>query len=413
MPYNNPYNQSIANKMNALNERFAHLYAYSPVDGRGNPFALEGGSSAGVLFQIGNASKRDAEDNIVNNNMNLPSTYYYGNDAEDGGDLKGGSGFAQGTFRDRGDGSQLGASPVVGVFQKGSGISGGHRHGDFAESDHQEYRGGHRHGDFAESDHQEYRGGSHFDKMLEDVVKAKSMKGGAKKLGEMMMRVAKEQHMKGGSFWDDFKSGFNTVFEPASKYILKPLAMATGNPLAVAGLTALGYGTPSGGADPSGVGVREVGGAILGNPDPYPVKGNSERLAGRGRGRPKKAIVGDKQHDLLAMPAPVALSNGVPPTAQLRGSYGGSKPSKAKEAVMKAVSKKLGCAVPSDTDDKSMSTRPVKVKPAVMPKDFDKVGSGDGRKKRAEIVKRIMKEKGLKMIDASRYVREHNLYKKD
>ena len=66
MPYNNPYNRSIANVMDGINERFAHLYAYSPVDGRGNPFALEGGSSAGVLFQMGNASKRDGEDNIVN-----------------------------------------------------------------------------------------------------------------------------------------------------------------------------------------------------------------------------------------------------------------------------------------------------------------------------------------------------------
>lgn len=31
---------------------------------------------------------------------------------------------------------------------------------------------------------------------------------------------------------------------------------------------------------------------------------------------------------------------------------------------------------------------------------------------RAEIVKKIMKEKGMKMIDASKYVKEHNLYKK-
>jgi hypothetical protein len=40
-------------------------------------------------------------------------------------------------------------------------------------------------------------------------------------------------------------------------------------------------------------------------------------------------------------------------------------------------------------------------------------GAGsDGRKVRAELVKKIMKEKGLKMVDASKYVKEHNLYKK-
>jgi hypothetical protein len=37
-------------------------------------------------------------------------------------------------------------------------------------------------------------------------------------------------------------------------------------------------------------------------------------------------------------------------------------------------------------------------------------GKTDGRAKRAEIVKQVMKEKGLKMIEASQYVKKHNLY---
>ena len=37
-------------------------------------------------------------------------------------------------------------------------------------------------------------------------------------------------------------------------------------------------------------------------------------------------------------------------------------------------------------------------------------GKTDGRAKRAEIVKKVMKEKGLKMIEASKYVKAHNLY---
>ena len=40
-----------------------------------------------------------------------------------------------------------------------------------------------------------------------------------------------------------------------------------------------------------------------------------------------------------------------------------------------------------------------------------KSGGADGRKKRAEIVKKVMKEKGLKMIEASAYVKQHGLYK--
>jgi hypothetical protein len=37
-------------------------------------------------------------------------------------------------------------------------------------------------------------------------------------------------------------------------------------------------------------------------------------------------------------------------------------------------------------------------------------GAGDGRAKRAAIVKQVMKEKGLKMIEASKYVKAHGLY---
>jgi len=38
-------------------------------------------------------------------------------------------------------------------------------------------------------------------------------------------------------------------------------------------------------------------------------------------------------------------------------------------------------------------------------------GAMDGRKRRAEIVKKVMKEHGLKMTDASKYVKQHGLYK--
>jgi len=36
--------------------------------------------------------------------------------------------------------------------------------------------------------------------------------------------------------------------------------------------------------------------------------------------------------------------------------------------------------------------------------------AGDGRRKRAEIVKKVMAEKGMKMIEASKYVKQHGLY---
>jgi hypothetical protein len=40
------------------------------------------------------------------------------------------------------------------------------------------------------------------------------------------------------------------------------------------------------------------------------------------------------------------------------------------------------------------------------------VGEADGRRKRAEVVRKVMAEKGMKMIEASKYVKEHGLYQK-
>jgi hypothetical protein len=50
------------------------------------------------------------------------------------------------------------------------------------------------------------------------------------------------------------------------------------------------------------------------------------------------------------------------------------------------------------------------IAPALMKGKGVRSGGGDGRKKRAEIVKKIMKEQGLKMTDASKYVKAHGLY---
>jgi hypothetical protein len=459
MPYNNPYNRAIAHTLHDVNERFAHLYAYSPVDGRGG---LAGnGSAPGVLFQMGNASKRDGEDNIVNDNVQpLPEVYYYGNDAEE---MKGGNGFAEGTFRDRGDGVQEGVA--TGHYMKG-----GHRFGD--ESERRDDLGYQEHG---------YRGygmcscdkncggamcgGGWFD-FIKDIAGVASHVGdianatgqvvntvknigsgadcGGSKMGSILGALLKEKHgagMSGGSFWEDLGNTalsilpFIALGKPKMKGGAKQGAMFgqmlkekmegkglsggsfwedLGNTaLSILPFIALGKprGRPKkvGGAILGAEDGSKVGGAILGNPDPYPVKGNSARLAGRGK--KAKELIGNKQHDLLAMPSPV-LANGVPPASQLRGAYGGAKPD-LKEKVMKAVAKKLkgGKNLSGMTDMRANVTPFIGT---VMPEPSKEVGtgSGDGRKKRAEIVKRIMKERGVKMIQASKIVKDEGLYKK-
>lgn len=438
MPYDNPYNRNIAQELSQINHRFAKLYAYSPVDGRGG-YSV-GGSNAGVLFQMGNASKRDGEDNLYNEDLQLPPQYYYGNSAES---MMGGSGFAEGTFRDTGIGHQDGVS-AVGEYEKGMGMSGGNKD---------------------------------IDGMSKDLF-GKASPEHFRRLGRMLGQHMKGRGMSGGSIWDDIQEGLGDVLGFVPKMAMSAL----------------------GGASPADKEVG-VGGAILGNPDSYPRMGDSERIAGRGkisaeerkalqsvlekhpemtgagfwddfksgfnsvfspvasvvkaiapafgpaglatsaglsaigygkkgRGRPKGS--GKKQllsanGDLLAMPSP-CLANGVPPRSQLRGAYGGSKPSDAlKESVIKAVAKKMKGKGKEKEEEmpKSQDVIHIDFEKGSLPKKngganlkgmTDKreemKGAGDGRKKRAEIVKRIMKEKGLKMIDASRYVKEHNLYKK-
>lgn len=407
MPYDNPYNRNIANELAQVNHRYAKLYAYSPVDGSG----MSGGSNAGVLFQMGNASKRDGEDNMYNEELNLPPQYYYGQDGES---MMGGSGFAEGTFRDTGEGFQEGAvggASPVGVYEKGAGMSGGNKDIDgmtkdlFGSATPQHFRmlgrmlGQHMKG-------RGVSGGS----ILSDITEglsdtlglvprlAMGALGGASPAQEEVgvggailgnpdpyPRMGDSERlagrgMSGGSFWDDFKKGFNMVIEPVAS-VAKAVAPVFGHPEISAGIHALGYGQK------------------------------------RGRGRPKKAELKSANGDLLAMPSPV-LANGVPPREQLRGAYGGAKPSsedKLKESVIKAVEKKMKGGKKKEKEEmpKSQDVVHIDFEKGSLPKKNGgaKSSGSDGRKKRAEIVKKVMADRKVSMIEASKIVKQEGLYK--
>jgi hypothetical protein len=105
-----------------------------------------------------------------------------------------------------------------------------------------------------------------YDQFLE-FLKTKGLK---KKPTDSQLKKLYKEHkgikrLQGKGFWDDFREGFNMVFEPASKYLLKPLATATGAIPVVAGLTALGYGK-SGGAS-RGANFMKALGAMAGKPN--------------------------------------------------------------------------------------------------------------------------------------------------
>jgi hypothetical protein len=71
----------------------------------------------------------------------------------------------------------------------------------------------------------------------------------------------------------------------------------------------------------------------------------------------------------------------------------------------------VGLAKPKMLNMKQREQLP-DVKPKVVERNQMQAIRGAGRSTRNEIVKKIMKEKGMKMIEASSYVKKHNLYKK-
>ena len=445
MPYDNAYNRGIAQDLNAFNERFATLYGYSPVDGRGG--YSEGGSNAGVLFQMGNASKRDGEDNVYNDDLALPPVYYYGQDAEG---LEGGNGFAAGTFRDTGEGSQLGVSAT------------GHFDGAAAARSVAKYEGsgsGYQGGNlFTDIYHGFEDLGSDIGSAVDYVIgSAKPKKQKLRALGRLLAHSmqhkltggakaqAAAESLAGGSWWDSLKEGVSDVVSFLPDLAIHAIAGKKPDPLGGSagpkgskprkmrgGDAAAAEVSPPTGAGASGGAERQIGGAILGNPDGYPRMGDSARIAGRGKGRKvggAKALEGPNG-DLLAMPGP-ALANGVPPRAQLRGSYGGAKPAElTKEAVIKAVKAKLkGKGAEKPEKPESHDVVHIDFEKGSIPKikggknlsgmtdkraEAAPAAGGakgtDGRKRRAEIVKRVMQERGLKLIEASKYVKAHNLY---
>ena len=213
--------------------------------------------------------------------------------------------------------------------------------------------------------------GGNFHEQLKDKVKDLSslVKKVAPKALKMMMEEGKKKYGKGFNFGKFLSKVGKAVAPIALEEGKKAIGLGRkkgGNLLKDAidiGEKILGLGTKKGRGRPPKIGVPKI--APLGSK-----KDSCGRSSGtRDYGKP---CVG-----------------GVP--------SGGNILKDALEAV-KPVAKKVG--------KKALEVAKDEVKSEV------KKRVGGGRAKRAEIVKKIMKEKGLKMTDASKYVKEHNLYKK-
>ena len=177
------------------------------------------------------------------------------------------------------------------------------------------------------------------------------MHGGARDMGAKLSKHIMELHGKG--WWDDFKSGFMSVIQPVAS-VAKAVLPLTGpmGRVASAGLSAVGLGKRR-------QTRRRRGGMRTGA---YEGKGDEEEyvvVPGTGRAiKQAKRAHSAPSGEVLAMNPRFA--------------------------------------------EKEAANVLVKMKEGKM--------EGRGRSARAAIVKKVMADKGLSMIEASKYVKAHNLY---
>ena len=205
--------------------------------------------------------------------------------------------------------------------------------------------------------------------------------------------------LHGGGFWDDFKSGFNSVVAPVAGIAKQLLPMAGPEGMAASGvINALGYGrsrrgcgtgagklviTHGGGRERDDVAMMSggmysdsdeemSGGQSFANPSSMGMSG-----AYQGQGYEGAGFWDDFKSGFNSVISPVA--GVVKSLAPLAGPEG-----MAASGVLGALGYGRRRRAPA--------------------------GANDGRRKRAEVVKKVMAERGVSMIEASKYVKAHGLY---
>jgi hypothetical protein len=494
MPYANEYNAGIARQIRMGDEKFSVLHAFSPMQGSFYRKMDGAGVPEAAQFKLGTANKRDGDDGIYHNDLELGEPYYYGGPpygmrapsimgsgmSGGMGQMVGGSGFGHGTYRDTGYGSQEGAGMSGGFsigdlgdsdFYKrikidkpgdfkvgdlgskdfyndirvGNGMSGGFSIGDLGDSDFYKNITVDKPGDFKVGD----LGSKDF---YNDLRVGK--KGSARKF-------LKQAQKQGGAWWDEISNFFTKTIPEAGHNAAQQINDVTGEIVRGARRT-------------TGLGRKKKGGAILGNPDMYESPKPLPDSSSTGIQPTSESIVQVPQ--VVSLPAQTSVAVSAPPMEQM----GSGKPkSVSKDMIIKFIMQEkgvskaeaaklvkqhnmhkkgmkmgagfwedfkrgfnmvfepgskyilkplaaatgnvplaagltaLGYGKKKKGGDIQLPGNDVVVPKAQMQGAYNSgmTGSG-GRAERAAIVKRIMKEKNMKMIDASKFVKANGLYKK-
>lgn len=222
--------------------------------------------------------------------------------------------------------------------------------------------------------------------------------GGRKKKGmseatQMGLHLGKHLHgLHGAGFWSDFGDGFMSVIRPVAGIaksvapLLGPEGMAASGVMGALGLGKARRGRGTG----AGKLVITHGGATNSDTGAYNGKG---RGCGTGAGRERDdmamlgmgtgaGMLGQDGHG-IRQGGGFLSDLGIPVISNLAGMIG------------LGTGAGEGCGTGAGTGGRRRRA------PA---------GPSDGRRKRAEVVKKVMAEKGLSMIEASKFVKAHNLY---
>ena len=232
---------------------------------------------------------------------------------------------------------------------------------------------------------------------------------GKKSAEAMAMGHALGKHihaLHGGGFWDDFKSGFNSVVAPVAGIAKQLLPMAGPEGMAASGvINALGYGRHS---------------------------RYDRRRTGCGTGAGKLVIThgGGRERDDVAMMSGMGYSGcgdeemeggqsfANPSSMGMSGAYQGQGYEGAgfwddfKSGFNSVISPVAGVvkSLAPLAGPEGMAASGVLGALGYGRRKRASAGPNDGRRKRAEVVKKVMAERGVSMIEASKYVKAHGLY---
>jgi len=236
---------------------------------------------------------------------------------------------------------------------------------------------------------------------------------GKKSAEAMAMGHALGKHihaLHGGGFWDDFKSGFNSVVAPVAGIAKQLLPMAGPEGMAASGvINALGYGRHSR-YDRRRTGCGTGAGKLVithgGGRERDDVKMMSGMgYSGCGESESDEEMEGGQS---FANPTSMAMSGAY----QGQGYEGAGFWDDFKSGFNSVISPVAGVvkSLAPLAGPEGMAASGVLGALGYGRRRRASAGPNDGRRKRAEVVKKVMSERGISMIEASKYVKAHGLY---